>query len=581
MVSFLLLFLVGCGKYTTAGYGGFERDAVPTAPRITEANPYTYPIEMNQGGVSSKDFDSDSGSDSSPKLVMGHLSVKAGKISFNQKEMKLRIAGTLVMKDSEGKTTWEKSLEMDGVLSADGFVNLMKPARTSDSDLLENLRGRGMCFEDAGYPCTHAVVELVYRDSEKMAHGLQLETREALFVAPPPKPTVTPPPKPSGTPAPKPNVTPAPKPNPPVKPGSPAPKPTPAPAPVPAPQPPVKEEPKEIIIDEDPTLKPDLYIGTLHEDWRKLYEDENPTDKPDGNSPTPAPAPVPAPVPSPVIPKEETKPGTTPPAPVTPSPVPTPTPPTPGPAPAPAPSPVTPAPIPTPAPTSPAPNADRPWDQAIGPASTITEGGKTLSGSLKNGTYLISENQKSPKEKRLNLYLPGDDHLYGTWELVQLLKSMGVYAIDLKVPLYVGDLAKKGGGVVPPHKSHQNGLDVDVGYPFLNADKFGGTPDTVNTKGETAAGIKVKEMYELFKYAYSTGSMNIILVHPGIKKLLCNEAERRGELSADGKTGSALVLMSKIRPEINHDKHFHLRIKCSKYQRKCRTTTEPAKVSGC
>ena len=37
----------------------------------------------------------------------------------------------------------------------------------------------------------------------------------------------------------------------------------------------------------------------------------------------------------------------------------------------------------------------------------------------------------------------------------------------------IGDLSAKKGGPLPPHKSHQSGQDVDLGFWFTNQPKTG------------------------------------------------------------------------------------------------------------
>jgi murein endopeptidase len=55
--------------------------------------------------------------------------------------------------------------------------------------------------------------------------------------------------------------------------------------------------------------------------------------------------------------------------------------------------------------------------------------------------------------------------MYGTRATVELIEEVGVSWHD-RYPdgpvLLIGDISKKGGGRLPPHKSHDKGLDFDV-----------------------------------------------------------------------------------------------------------------------
>lgn len=56
-------------------------------------------------------------------------------------------------------------------------------------------------------------------------------------------------------------------------------------------------------------------------------------------------------------------------------------------------------------------------------------------------------------------------HKYGTSELVNALTETARERFLLYgIPTTVHDLSRKNGGRLPPHKSHQNGLDADVSY---------------------------------------------------------------------------------------------------------------------
>ena len=80
--------------------------------------------------------------------------------------------------------------------------------------------------------------------------------------------------------------------------------------------------------------------------------------------------------------------------------------------------------------------------------------GRPNSGSLEYGRQLASS----------KYVLPNTADRYGTQELVDLIEFVGheMYPTTGKA-LVVNDLSQRKGGFLSPHRSHQNGLDVDIG----------------------------------------------------------------------------------------------------------------------
>jgi murein endopeptidase len=60
---------------------------------------------------------------------------------------------------------------------------------------------------------------------------------------------------------------------------------------------------------------------------------------------------------------------------------------------------------------------------------------------------------------------PNDADDWGDLALLQCVEAVGRELAAVGVTLHVGDLSKKPGGPFFPHKTHQNGLEVDVHYP--------------------------------------------------------------------------------------------------------------------
>jgi murein endopeptidase len=94
--------------------------------------------------------------------------------------------------------------------------------------------------------------------------------------------------------------------------------------------------------------------------------------------------------------------------------------------------------------------------ELLGPASV----GSPVFGALLNG-------QRFPSSPTWQVQVP--DRAWGTPELVSCLER-SVAAVQERFPgspvLQVGDLSRPEGGFLRGHKSHQSGLDADIGYYY-------------------------------------------------------------------------------------------------------------------
>lgn len=292
---------------------------------------------------------------------------------------------------------------------------------------------------------------------------------------------------------------------------------------------PVEEEEEEEMEEEgeDPEERPSLFIGTLHDSSDDLFEQDRPVELPLDKVPVPTPRPEPE--------KPEVR-----------------------------------TPSPAPAPPVPSPSASRPRDQVIG---------GTSSGRLERASDL---RQKNSPGFRL-IHSQRARH-YGSHELVEVIAYLAKYASSQPRigTLRVGDLSVKNGGKIPNsrHRSHQNGLDVDLGYPVNTALAASGFLKLVDSGGRINPGLRVPETWALIKAAWNTNSLDRVFVDAKIKRALCEHAKSKGELASNG-TGSAAELLRRLRPTPGHATHWHLRLKCSKEQPRCRQMGEPPRGSGC
>ena len=147
---------------------------------------------------------------------------------------------------------------------------------------------------------------------------------------------------------------------------------------------------------------------------------------------------------------------------------------------------------------------------------------------------------------------------FGHPTLIAFLRDLAASARREKLgPLVVGDLGQPRGGPTPSgHRSHQNGLDVDLWYtqpqqPISPGQtNFPPAPSVVELgtgKPLRAWNGRVARLIEL---AASNPSVDRIFVHPGVKRALCKDKTLRGPW------------LQRVRPWWGHQDHFHVRLRC-------------------
>lgn len=144
--------------------------------------------------------------------------------------------------------------------------------------------------------------------------------------------------------------------------------------------------------------------------------------------------------------------------------------------------------------------------------------------------------------------------------------------------LLVGDISQpRGGPMLTGHASHQVGLDADLWLTPMPNKRM-----TYNQRENTSAISILKKgtpyvndrrwnkSYEkLLYHAASFRAVERVLVHPGIKKKLCDTV--KGNRS----------WLSKIRPVYGHHYHFHVRLRCQPGSGACKKQNPPPDDTGC
>ncbi len=127
--------------------------------------------------------------------------------------------------------------------------------------------------------------------------------------------------------------------------------------------------------------------------------------------------------------------------------------------------------------------------------------------------------------------------------------------------IHVGDISKKGGGKFPPHVSHQDGRDVDIGYVLK-----GSQADEIKFRRASKQNLDVARTWKLLKSFLDTGQVRYIFMDYRLQKLVYEYAHKQG-VSEDtldelfqyprGRGRTAGI----VRHWRGHVNHFHIRFR--------------------
>jgi len=169
---------------------------------------------------------------------------------------------------------------------------------------------------------------------------------------------------------------------------------------------------------------------------------------------------------------------------------------------------------------------------------------------------------------------------WGHPRLISLVKRLAAdgAARDGWPGLLVGDISQpRGGPMLTGHSSHQIGLDADVWLTPMpgrrltaeEREKLSATSMLGQDRIHVDPTVFTPAHAAIIRRAASYADVERVLVHPGIKKAMCEE-----------KDGDRQHL-HKIRPYWGHHYHMHIRISCPPDSQGCRSQTPPESDNGC
>jgi penicillin-insensitive murein endopeptidase len=206
---------------------------------------------------------------------------------------------------------------------------------------------------------------------------------------------------------------------------------------------------------------------------------------------------------------------------------------------------------------------------AAGPAQSI---GFYSKGCFEGGVGLPLEGA------HWEVMRPSRNRRWGQPEMIRVLEKLARDGTRVGWNgLLVGDISQpRGGPMTTGHASHQIGLDADIWFTPMPR---GGL--TLHQR-ETVSAVSVLKPHSLYvddsrwtpayegilETAAKEPEIERILVHPGVKKKLCDTV--KGDRS----------WLRKIRPFWGHDDHFHIRIGCQPGSPLCKEQWQPT-GEGC
>jgi penicillin-insensitive murein endopeptidase len=148
------------------------------------------------------------------------------------------------------------------------------------------------------------------------------------------------------------------------------------------------------------------------------------------------------------------------------------------------------------------------------------------------------------------------ENAWATRRTVEALEAAvaQVHAEFARTPvLYVGDISRQRGGGLSPHRSHQSGLDVDLGYYYLDGPAW--------YQQATADNLDRARTWALVKALLANGQVDMIFMSGEVQSLLHDHAKVIGEhpVLLHELFESPENKRSVIRNVRGHNAHFHIR----------------------
>jgi penicillin-insensitive murein endopeptidase len=209
---------------------------------------------------------------------------------------------------------------------------------------------------------------------------------------------------------------------------------------------------------------------------------------------------------------------------------------------------------------------DNPWEAVKTPSAQSP----ASIGTYTNGC-LAGAQQMPMRGEGFQLVRTGRNRHYGHPATVEFLESFSrsVARRDLG-RLQIGDISMaRGGPFSSGHRSHQDGLDIDIWYsqdrraserPLTpwERDNISAVPLADEDRHELIEENWDERVPQILRLASEDERVERIFVHPTIKRKMCAMA------------GDDNQWLRKIRPWWGHNYHFHVRLACPEGSKNCK-----------
>jgi murein endopeptidase len=139
-------------------------------------------------------------------------------------------------------------------------------------------------------------------------------------------------------------------------------------------------------------------------------------------------------------------------------------------------------------------------------------------------------------------------------------------------PILVGNLSSRRGGALAPHKTHQSGRDVDLGYVA----KWDGK-SRIEWQVMNADTLDAGKTWTLLKTLVKSADVEVMFVDRHVQKLLLRYAQATGVVRKDKLDDWLQVApgadpkKALIRHVAGHDDHLHVRFACRPDEKRCQS----------
>ncbi|AZZ37067.1 hypothetical protein CIK05_09770 [Bdellovibrio sp. qaytius] len=191
-------------------------------------------------------------------------------------------------------------------------------------------------------------------------------------------------------------------------------------------------------------------------------------------------------------------------------------------------------------------------------------------GRLRNASFLKTHLDTYKLNDRIVMANTTSKNYYGTQEMMNVLEATGDKAFSYEQnKIYISRISAKNGGLLPPSKSHQNGMDADIGYPTVQGKiSF---PVVASGGSLQSSDFSAAKTLELFKFLFTqnVSPVDRLFVDQAIINKLCGVAKEQGKFRGSEKA-TFVRIFENIQHVEGHGNHYHLRLRCTPNQPDCR-----------